>query len=216
LAIAELAGGDWPMRARAAAIRFSGDSEAAAESTGAQLLRAIKVVFETLGVDRITSEKLAEELAKDKDSPWAAYGKTGKPITHGRSPRCSIGTVSAPTVFASPASAPPRRATFLHGSRTLSRRIWTLSPIPPLPIRSTGTSLQPRAQVALFHPEKGMTCSGVKMAKMPITTGPVAVFRTETAPFAKNTKMTPRRHALRDRPRERLPTIRSIRARARL
>ena len=69
------------MSARAAAIRFSGDTEAAAESAGAQLLRAIKVVFESLGVDRIASENLAEELAKDKDSPWAAYGKTGKPIT---------------------------------------------------------------------------------------------------------------------------------------
>ena len=80
-AIAELAGGDWAMSARAAAIRFSGDTEAAAESAGAQLLRAIKVVFESLGVDRIASENLAEELAKDKDSPWAAYGKTGKPIT---------------------------------------------------------------------------------------------------------------------------------------
>jgi len=80
-AIAELAGGDWPMRTRAAAIRLSGDSEAAADSAGAQLLRAIKVVFETLGVDRIASEDLAEELAKDKDSLWAAYGKTGKPIT---------------------------------------------------------------------------------------------------------------------------------------
>ncbi len=81
LAIAELAGGDCPMRARAAAIRLSGDREAVAESTGTQLLRAIKIVFETLGVDRITSEELAEELAKDKDSSWAAYGKTGKPIT---------------------------------------------------------------------------------------------------------------------------------------
>jgi hypothetical protein len=81
LAIAEFAGGDWPMRARAAAIQLSGDSEAAAESAGAQLLRAIRFVFETLGVDRIPSEDLADELAKDKDSPWAAYGKTGKPIT---------------------------------------------------------------------------------------------------------------------------------------
>jgi hypothetical protein len=69
------------MRARAAAIRLSGDSESAAESAGAQLLRAIKVVFETLGVDRIASENLAEELAKDGDSPWAVYGKMGKPIT---------------------------------------------------------------------------------------------------------------------------------------
>ncbi len=97
LAIAELAGGDWPMKARAAATRLSGDSEAAAESTGVQLLRAIKVVFETLGVDRIASENLAEELAKEKDSPWAAYGKTGKPSlrrgdrgqqVHNRCPLC--------------------------------------------------------------------------------------------------------------------------------
>jgi Protein of unknown function (DUF3631) len=64
-----------------AAIRLSGDSEAAAESMGVQMLRAIKGVFEALGVDRITSEELAEELAKDRDSFWAAYGKTGKPIT---------------------------------------------------------------------------------------------------------------------------------------
>jgi putative DNA primase/helicase len=81
LAIADLAGGEWPTRARAAAIRLSADREAAGESTGVQLLRAIKGVFETLQVDRIASEELAEELAKDKDSPWAAYGKTGKPIT---------------------------------------------------------------------------------------------------------------------------------------
>src|SRR5262249_15978466 len=81
LTIAELAAGDWPMRARAAAIQLSGNSEAAAESIGAQLLRAIKAVFEALGVDPIPSDKGADEVAKDKDSPWAAYGKTGKPIT---------------------------------------------------------------------------------------------------------------------------------------
>ena len=34
-----------------------------------------------MGWIEITSEELAEELAKDKDSFWAAYGKTGKPIT---------------------------------------------------------------------------------------------------------------------------------------
>jgi hypothetical protein len=81
LAIAELAGGDWPARARAAAVKLSGDADSLAETIGVQLLGAIKMVFESLGVDRITSEALAEELAKDKNSLWAAYGKTGKPIT---------------------------------------------------------------------------------------------------------------------------------------
>jgi putative DNA primase/helicase len=71
LAIANLAGGDWPARARAAALKLSGDADSSAETIGVQLLGAIKRVFETLGVDRITSEALAEQLAKDKDSPWA-------------------------------------------------------------------------------------------------------------------------------------------------
>src|SRR5262249_11378312 len=48
---------------------------------GTQLLAAIKGVFEKMSTDRITSEALAEELAKDKDSVWSAYGKSGKPIT---------------------------------------------------------------------------------------------------------------------------------------
>ena len=50
LAIATLAGGEWSIRGMTAAIRLSGDSEAAAESMGVQMLRAIKGVFEALGV----------------------------------------------------------------------------------------------------------------------------------------------------------------------
>jgi putative DNA primase/helicase len=81
LAIADLAGGDWPTRARAAAATLSGDADARAETIGVQLLAAIRSIFETFETDWITSEDLAERLAQDKDSPWAAYGKTGKPIT---------------------------------------------------------------------------------------------------------------------------------------
>ena len=81
LAIADLAGGDWPTRARLAAVGLSGDADAKAETIGVQLLAAIKAVFETLGTDRITSEHLAERLAKDKDAPWASYGKGERPIT---------------------------------------------------------------------------------------------------------------------------------------
>ena len=62
LAIADLAGGDWPTRARLAAVGLSGDADAKAETIGVQLLAAIKAVFETLGTDRITSEHLAERL----------------------------------------------------------------------------------------------------------------------------------------------------------
>jgi 5S rRNA maturation endonuclease (ribonuclease M5) len=79
LAIADLAGDDWLKLARAAALKLSGNADADAASIGTQLLAAIKAVFEALGTDRITSEGLAEELVKDKDSPWAAF-KSGKPI----------------------------------------------------------------------------------------------------------------------------------------
>jgi Protein of unknown function (DUF3631) len=81
LAIAELAGGEWPARARAAALALSGDEATDATSIGVQLLAAVKGVFEALAIDRITSEALADALALDKAGPWAAYGKSGKPIT---------------------------------------------------------------------------------------------------------------------------------------
>jgi putative DNA primase/helicase len=80
LAIAELAGDAWPAKARAAAIKLSGDSGETA-TIGTQLLAAVRAVFEARNVDRITSEALAEILALDKDSPWASYGKGNKPIT---------------------------------------------------------------------------------------------------------------------------------------
>ena len=80
LAIADLAGGEWPAKARGAALKLSGDS-AEPGTVGTQLLAAICAVFEAKKVDRITSKALAEALAEDEDGPWATFGKTGKPIT---------------------------------------------------------------------------------------------------------------------------------------
>lgn len=81
LAIADLAGGDYPKLARAAALHLSGDNEIEAQSIGVQLLAAIKALFDTRRVDRIRSETLAAELASDAEGPWSAFGKSGKPIT---------------------------------------------------------------------------------------------------------------------------------------
>ena len=81
LAIADLAGGDWPIRARSAALKLSGEVEIDIQSIGAQLLAAIQTVLFEFNTDRIWSEKLAGVLGNDADSPWAAYGKSGKPIT---------------------------------------------------------------------------------------------------------------------------------------
>jgi putative DNA primase/helicase len=80
LAIADLAGGDWPAAARKAATGLSGADAVEPHSIRIELLAAIKRVFAKLNVDRISSKALIAELVNDEDGPWAAYGKSGKPI----------------------------------------------------------------------------------------------------------------------------------------
>ena len=81
LAIADLAGGDWPEAARNAAKALSGAGGVESHSIRIELLAAIKRVFAKLNVDRISSKALIAELVNDEDGPWTAYGKSGKPIT---------------------------------------------------------------------------------------------------------------------------------------
>ena len=80
LAIADLAGGDWPKAARDAALKLSADAETAASSLTTQLLADIKAAFETAGT-RMTSGELVEALTGDPTGNWAEFGKTGKPLT---------------------------------------------------------------------------------------------------------------------------------------
>jgi hypothetical protein len=77
LAIAELAGGEWPKRAREAAERLTRRGRRPSE--GVQLLAAFKDIF-AAGRKEITSENVVAELHKDPTSIWAEY-KHGGPIT---------------------------------------------------------------------------------------------------------------------------------------
>jgi putative DNA primase/helicase len=77
LAVAELAGGEWPKRARDAAERLT--RRGRRPSDGVQLLAAFKDIFAT-GRKEITSENVVAELHKDPTSIWAEY-KHGGPIT---------------------------------------------------------------------------------------------------------------------------------------
>jgi Protein of unknown function (DUF3631) len=84
LAIADLAGGDWPIRALRSAARLSGP-EARADEEGSKtaiLLRDIKIVFENGAGDRIRTSELIEQLSAIEESPWGDW--YGKPISvHG-------------------------------------------------------------------------------------------------------------------------------------
>jgi hypothetical protein len=70
LAIAELAGGAWPERARRAALELSAAGEAEDEALGPWLLRDIRDVFDARGVDRLSSADLAAALNEIETSPW--------------------------------------------------------------------------------------------------------------------------------------------------
>jgi hypothetical protein len=79
LAIADLAGGDWPKRARQAATAATKrDLE---NSIGVELLADIQAIFAEKKTDRLPSGDLAEALAKIEGRPWAEWGRTGKPIS---------------------------------------------------------------------------------------------------------------------------------------
>jgi hypothetical protein len=77
--IADLAGGGWPDRARAAALELSGNGEREDDSLTARLLKDIWTVFENGACDRFRTADLIAHLAEIEESPWGDW--YGKPIT---------------------------------------------------------------------------------------------------------------------------------------
>jgi hypothetical protein len=80
LAIAQAAGGEWPIQARQALIELCAEARASDDSIGVKLLSDIHGIFEERQADRISSEELATALAGIETSPWGEWSH-GKPIT---------------------------------------------------------------------------------------------------------------------------------------
>jgi hypothetical protein len=78
VAVADLAGGQWPERARAAALALNAARAERDPSLGVQLLGDCRRVFEASDVDRLTTEALLEALHDLDESPWADL--RGKPL----------------------------------------------------------------------------------------------------------------------------------------
>ena len=79
LSIADIAGGEWPARARTAAAALSGSDADDAESLKVQLLVDIRAIFETAFEDRITTKALLAHLHEMEDRPWSDF-RRGKPL----------------------------------------------------------------------------------------------------------------------------------------
>jgi hypothetical protein len=71
LAIADLAGGDWPGETRVALVKLYGQEEDA--DIGVKLLGDIKGIFDKADTDRLTTQEILEALITIEDSPWAAW-----------------------------------------------------------------------------------------------------------------------------------------------
>jgi putative DNA primase/helicase len=80
LAIADLVGGEWPERARKAAIALSGSNEDSdgEGSVRSMLLKDLRDLFENR--DRLSSEQITEALVKMEERPWPEWYR-GNPIT---------------------------------------------------------------------------------------------------------------------------------------
>jgi hypothetical protein len=70
LAIADVAGGHWPARARAAAIELNAERSAADPSLGVRLLGDIRSIFATLDVDRLSTDDMLKKLCELDEAPW--------------------------------------------------------------------------------------------------------------------------------------------------
>lgn len=78
LAIADSAEGQWPIRARKAALVLSGSLED--QDIVVELLRDIREIFEDVDAEAIATKDLIEKLVAADDRPWATW-RHDKPIT---------------------------------------------------------------------------------------------------------------------------------------
>jgi hypothetical protein len=82
IAVADLAGGDWPAAARNAAISLSNSKEDT-ETLGVQLLHDVKTIVASSKDNGVYSIELLEELVKMPERPWSEINR-GKQMTQNR------------------------------------------------------------------------------------------------------------------------------------
>ncbi len=83
LALADSAGGDWPVAARRAVVELCSDGQVSDASIGVQLLRDIQAIFESKNAVRLSSADVTASLGEIETSPWCEWNH-GKPITAAR------------------------------------------------------------------------------------------------------------------------------------
>ena len=78
LAIADLAGGDWPVRARSAALALSADGVVEDQSYGSMLLADLSAFLEDRTGEAFATKDIIDYLITLEERPWPAYGRSRK------------------------------------------------------------------------------------------------------------------------------------------
>ena len=80
LAIADALGGEWPQRARHAALLLARSAAADDDDIGTALLADIRALFDWAGEDRLPSRRMLDKLIEHEEGPWADLLK-GRALT---------------------------------------------------------------------------------------------------------------------------------------
>lgn len=78
IAIADLAGGDWPERARRSALALA-ETDDDDDELGIRLLADVKKIFRASEIERMSTADLLAALIAEEESPWADWH--GRPLT---------------------------------------------------------------------------------------------------------------------------------------
>lgn len=78
LAVADAAGGEWPERARAAAVALLAQKREREPSLGIRLLADIRSIFEAMQVEALPTATLLEQLWRLEEAPWSNL--RGRPL----------------------------------------------------------------------------------------------------------------------------------------
>ena len=127
LAVADLVGGDWPDRARHAAVALNAARAERDPSLGVQLLADCRRIFTDRDVDRLTTEDLLDALSTSTSHRGATCAASRS--TPAASPAASASTTCDPATTASttaPARATGSRTSTTPGSDTSANRTFQM------------------------------------------------------------------------------------------
>jgi putative DNA primase/helicase len=179
-AIADLAGGDWPARARAAALALSGDHSSKDDDIDTLLLTDIRNAFDHVAADRLSSEDLINYLVGLEARPWVEWSH-GKPMSKFQlSKRLKNHGIVSGTIRAGKGNETPKG----YYRKAFDDAFARYLPGAPVSTRHIATSLEEQGESATFELATRTDCGELKRAEIPSNSrrcGEVASSRRQTA-----------------------------------